>query len=104
MSIGKIDKSSILSHINYMLYTPPLISIVAPVINPSYSEARYKTARATSAALPALWIGMPAVVLSADSFVVCVSWNDVPSISPGATALTRVPCGPNSADSALVKV
>ena len=46
------------------------MSNVAPVIKPSYSDARYKTARATSAALPDRFIGIPAVVLSADSFVV----------------------------------
>ena len=47
---------------------------------------------------------MPAVVAAADSFVVCVLWNEVPIISPGATALTLVPCVPNSLESARVKV
>ena len=48
------------------------MSRVAPLIKPSYSEAKYKTALATSFASPARLIGIPAVVSAADSFVVWV--------------------------------
>ncbi len=73
-------------------------------MKPSYSDARKATALATSLALPALWIGMPSIVLSADSFEVCVLWKEVPRISPGAMALTRVPCGPSSLAKARLNV
>ncbi len=49
---------------------PPLISIVSPVIKPSYSEARKATARATSYGFPDRPSGMDAMVFNADSFVV----------------------------------
>lgn len=47
--------------------TPPLMSSVAPVTNPSPSLARKATARATSAGVPARPSGIPATVATADS-------------------------------------
>ena len=74
----------------YATKAQPLISSVIPDIKPSYSETKYKTALATSFGEPACFNGIVSIVLSADSFVVCVLWKEVPRINPGATQFNRI--------------
>ena len=80
------------------------MSMVSPVIKPSYSEARKATARATSYGFPDRPSGMDEMVFKADSFVVWVSWNLVPSINPGATVFTLILSDESSFERDLVHV
>src|SRR3954468_1917640 len=81
---------------------------VSPVMYVAWSEQRNATVFATSSGAPARRRGMDLARLSADSrpfarrSISASSRIRVPTMRPGATALTRTPCSPTSVASVWV--
>src|SRR5580692_1333729 len=84
-------------------FEPPSTGILAPVIQRALSEAKKATTSATSSGSPIRFSAcIPRVVSRPAS--VFVKFDISVSITPGATALTRIPCGPRMAAKLLTKV
>src|SRR5712691_1486580 len=83
-------------------FDPPSTGILAPVIQRAASDARNATTSATSSGLP---IRFNACISSATSrpASVFVKFDISVSITPGATAFTRMPCGPRIAAQFLTR-
>src|SRR5713101_573887 len=84
-------------------FEPPSTGMLAPVIQRALSEAKNATTSATSSGLPirfSAWI--PRVATRPAS--VFVKFEMSVSITPGATALTRIPPGPRMAAQFLTRV
>ena len=89
-----------LPHLTPHSFDPPSSGMLAPVIQRAASEARNTTTSATSSGLPILfnaWI--PRAICFPVS--VLAKWDMSVSMTPGATALTRIPWGPTSAAQVL---
>src|SRR6185437_11232730 len=80
---------------------PPSATSIWPVIQPASSDARKATAGAMSAATARRGIAWSIWTKSNASACLLASTPSV-SVSPGATELTVIPCGPSSRASARV--
>src|SRR5215211_7421700 len=88
----------------HRMFMPPLISIVSPVRNELSDDARKATTVATSSGLPARPSSTLFAAVSNAAGAVKRPWNAVSPINPGATQLTRTPCGASSFASAFVRL
>src|SRR6266446_646064 len=84
-------------------FEPPSTGILAPVIQRALSEAKNATTSATSSGLPIRFSAcIPRVASRPASVLVKVDMSV--SITPGATAFTRIPRGPRIAAQFLTRV
>src|SRR5580658_2008165 len=88
--------------VNYS-FEPPSTGMLAPVIQRAPSDATKATTSATSSGLPIRFNACIPNVTSRPASVF-VKFDMSVSITPGATALTRMPCGPRMAAQFLTKV
>src|SRR5271154_375497 len=88
--------------VNYS-FDPPSTGMLAPVIQRAPSDATKATTSATSSGLPIRFNACIPNVTSRPTSVF-VKFDMSVSITPGATALTRMPCGPRMAAQFLTKV
>src|SRR5436853_6163015 len=90
-------------HVISYSFEPPSTGILAPVIQRALSEAKNATTSDTSSGLP---IRLSACIPRAASrpASVLAKFDISVSITPGATAFTRMPCGPRMAAQFLTKV
>src|ERR1700730_7261253 len=84
-------------------FDPPSTGILAPVIQRALSEAKNATTSATSSGLPIRFSACIPRVASRPASVF-VKFDISVSITPGATALTRIPRGPRMAAQFLTRV
>src|SRR6202161_4343349 len=84
-------------------FEPPSTGMLAPVIQRALSDAKNATTSATSSGLPIRFSACIPRVTSRPASVLAKFDMSV-SITPGATALTRMPCGPRMAAQFLTKV
>src|ERR1700734_853396 len=84
-------------------FDPPSTGMLAPVIQRAPSDAIKATTSATSSGLPIRFNACIPKVTSRPVSVF-VKLDISVSITPGATALTRMPCGPRMAAQFLTKV
>src|SRR5271163_2318605 len=84
-------------------FEPPSTGMLAPVIQRAPSDATKATTSATSSGLPIRFNACIPNVTSRPASVF-VKFDMSVSITPGATALTRMPCGPRMAAQFLTKV
>ena len=82
---------------------PPSTSEAVPVTKDESSDARYSTERASSSGFATRLSACRPVMNACDSGVLFMPRYMSVSTAPGRTALTRTPCGPNSAASACVR-
>src|SRR4029077_10649083 len=84
-------------------FDPPSTGMLAPVIHRAASDARNATTSATSSGLPIRFSACIPSVMSRPASVF-VKLDMSVSITPGATAFTRMPFGPRMAAQFLTKV
>src|SRR5882724_2380643 len=84
-------------------FDPPSTGILAPVIQRALSEAKNATTSATSSGLPIRFSTCIPRVASRPASVF-VKFDMSVSITPGATAFTRIPRGPRMAAQFLTRV
>src|SRR6202030_4008485 len=83
-------------HVIGYSFDPPSTGILAPVIQRALSEAKNTTTSATSSDLPIRFSACILRVASRPASVL-VKFDMSVSITPGATAFTRMPSGPRMA-------
>src|ERR1700686_1102490 len=88
--------------VNYS-FEPPSTGILAPVIQRAPSDATKATTSATSSGLPSRFNACIPSVISRPASVF-VKFDIPVSITPGATAFTRIPLGPRIAAQFLTRV
>src|ERR1700722_12337463 len=91
------------SHIVSHSFEPPSTGILAPVIQRAASDARNATTSATSSGLPTRFNACIPRAASRPASVF-VKFDISVSITPGAIAFTRIPCGPRMAAQFLTRV
>src|ERR1700722_16771912 len=84
-------------------FEPPSTGMLAPVIQRAPSDATKATTSAMSSGLPTRFSACMRRVASRPASVF-VKFDISVSITPGATALTRIPCGPRMEAQFLTKV
>src|SRR6476660_1322961 len=84
-------------------FDPPSTGMLAPVIQRAASDARNATTSATSSGLPIRFNACIPSVISRPASVFA-KFDISVSITPGAIAFTRIPCGPRMAAQFLTRV